>query len=120
KKHNLDLNRFEPEAIEALMAATQTNDLAGIPYTRHFYALYYNKDIFDKFGVDYPPDGMTWDQAYDLARKLTRMEDGIQYRGLNLVPVERPASQLSLPYVDMNTKKTVINSDSWKRVMEFA
>jgi multiple sugar transport system substrate-binding protein len=117
-KYKLDLNQFEPEALEALKAATQMQELAGIPYTRHFYALYYNKDLFDKFGVAYPADGLTWDEVYELAKRLTRVEDGVQYRGLELAPIERPASQLSLPYVDMRTKKTLINSDPWKRVLE--
>ncbi|NOU90117.1 extracellular solute-binding protein [Paenibacillus sp. LMG 31460] len=46
--------------------------------------LYYNKDIFDKFGISYPRNGMTWDEVYDLAKKLNRTEDGISYRGFGM------------------------------------
>lgn len=116
--YKLDISRFESETIEAMKANTLSDDLKGLPYTRHFSALYYNKDIFDKFGVSYPRDGMTWDQVYELAKKLTRKEDGIQYRGLELLPIERPASQLSIPYVDPATRKALINTDSWKKVLE--
>jgi multiple sugar transport system substrate-binding protein len=119
KKYNLDLNRIETEALDAVKAATQMNELVGIPYTRHFSALYYNKDIFDRFGVPYPKDGITWDEAYQLAVKLTRNENGVQYRGLEPNVTERPASQLSLPYVDPVTNKALINTDAWKRVLEF-
>lgn len=119
KKHQMDLNRFEPEALDAVRAATQMEELVGIPYTRHFSALYYNKDIFDKFAVPYPKDGMTWDDAYELAKKLTRSEGGVQYRGLEPNVTERPASQLSLPYVDPKTKKALVNTDQWKRVLGF-
>jgi multiple sugar transport system substrate-binding protein len=118
QKYKLDLNKFEVEALDALKAATGTNEIAGIPYTRHFSALYYNKDIFDKFGVAYPTDGLTWDQVYELAKRLTRVDNGVQYRGLELAPIERPASQLSLPYVDPVTKKSLINTDQWKKVLE--
>lgn len=120
KKHKLDLTRFEAEALDALKMATETDELTGIPYTRHFSALYYNKDIFDKFGVAYPADGLTWDQVYELAKRLTRVEDSVQYRGLEFAPTERPASQLSLPYVDPKSKKALINTDSWKKVMDLA
>ncbi|CAG7625070.1 ABC transporter substrate-binding protein [Paenibacillus allorhizosphaerae] len=119
KKHNIDLNRIEPEALEAIKSAMQTTDLVALPYTRHFAALYYNKDIFDKFGVPYPKDGMTWDDVYELARKVTRNEDNVQYRGLEPNYIERPASQLSLPYVDPKTNKSLLNTEPWKRVLSF-
>jgi multiple sugar transport system substrate-binding protein len=120
KAHKMDLNRFEPEALEAIKMATQRDDLVAIPYTRHFSALYYNKDIFNKFAVAYPKDGMTWDETYELARRLTRQDGGVQYRGLAVNVIERMASQLSLPYVDPNTKQALVNNDKWRRVLEFA
>ncbi|CAG7657504.1 hypothetical protein PAECIP111802_06749 [Paenibacillus allorhizosphaerae] len=119
KKYNMDLSRFEPEALEAVKAATSRDDLVGLPYTRHFSALYYNKDIFDKFGVEHPKDGMTWDEVYQLARKVTRVVDNVQFRGLEPNVTERPASQLSLPYVDPKTHKALINTEQWKKVLEF-
>jgi multiple sugar transport system substrate-binding protein len=118
KKHNMNLARFEPEVIAEVKASSRMDELIGIPYTRHFNALYYNKDIFDKFGVAYPKDGMTWDDAYELAKKVTRKEDNVQYRGLEPNVIQRPASQLSLPYVDAKTNKAVINTDQWKKVLE--
>lgn len=119
KKYDMDIGRFEPETIEAVKASTSRDDLLALPYTRHFSALYYNKDIFDKFGVHYPKDGMSWDDAYELAKKLTRMEGGVQYRGLEQPRPERPISQLSLPYVDPKTNKAVINTDAWKKALDF-
>jgi multiple sugar transport system substrate-binding protein len=120
KKHNMDLSRFEPEALDAIRAGTQRDDLIAIPYWRHFSALYYNKDVFDKFGVPYPPDGMTWDDAYELAKKVTRKEGDVQYRGLEANVTERMASQLSLPYVDPKTKRSLLNTDQWSKVLSFA
>ncbi len=34
-------------------------------------AVYYNKKIFDQYGVAYPQDGWTWEQFLDTAQKLT-------------------------------------------------
>ena len=39
--------------------------------------LFYNKDVFDKYGVAYPTDDWTWDDAIEAAKKLTvKNEDG--------------------------------------------
>lgn len=34
-------------------------------------AIYYNKDVFDAYGVAYPQDGWTWDEFYETAKALT-------------------------------------------------
>lgn len=41
-----------------------TGLLYGMPIEGTQRALYYNKAVFEKFGVDYPRDGMTWDESW--------------------------------------------------------
>jgi multiple sugar transport system substrate-binding protein len=94
-------------------------EMYGIPNGAASVALFYNKDIFDKFGVSYPKDGMTWDEVYELARKLTRQDGGIQYSGFqegygHLFPV----NQLSQGYIDPKTNKAVLNNDNWKKIID--
>lgn len=43
----------------------------GLPAGTTAWYMFYNKDIFDAAGVPYPTDGMTWEQWYDLARRVT-------------------------------------------------
>lgn len=43
----------------------------AIPKDYDGIALFYNKAIFDEMGVEYPKDGMTWDELSSLAQKLT-------------------------------------------------
>jgi multiple sugar transport system substrate-binding protein len=43
----------------------------GLPFRADFWILYYNKAPFDKAGVPYPTNDMTWSQYDDLARKVT-------------------------------------------------
>jgi multiple sugar transport system substrate-binding protein len=38
--------------------------------------VYYNKAIFDEYGVDYPQDGWTWDDLLEKAQALTKDRDG--------------------------------------------
>jgi multiple sugar transport system substrate-binding protein len=117
KKQSFDLNRFEDSAVDSVKVASQRNDLVALPYTRNFAVLYYNKDIFDKFAVPYPKDGMTWEQATGLAKQVTKLDNGIQYRGLEPNVPERLGAQLSLPLVDRKTNKSAINTEPWKKVM---
>ena len=46
----------------------------GLPFRTDFYVLYYNKDIFDAAGVDYPSNDMTWAEFEALAEQITAGE----------------------------------------------
>lgn len=81
QKNKFNLDRFKPDTLDAIKIGYESDYLIGIPYTMQFNALYYNKDIFDRFGVPYPKDGSTWHQLIELARTLTRQHDGVKYRG---------------------------------------
>ena len=43
----------------------------AIPFRSDFWVLFYNKDLFDAAGVEYPTNDMTWDQYAELAKKMT-------------------------------------------------
>lgn len=47
----------------------------ALPFRSDFWVLYYNKDLFDAAGVDYPTNDMTWEQYAELAKKMT--SDGV-------------------------------------------
>lgn len=113
KKHNFDLTKINATALESVKTASGSQVLTGLPWTRHVHALYYNKNIFDKFGVPYPKDGMTWEETAEIAKKLTRMEEGVQYRGLE--PDLQFPSVLQLTAVDAVNKKATLQTDGWKR-----
>lgn len=53
----------------------------GIPFRKDNILLFYNKDLFDKAGVAYPEDGMTMDEYYELAKKMTSGEGASKVYG---------------------------------------
>ena len=55
--------------------------LYELPFRRDIWVLFYNKDIFDKAGVDYPTNDMTWEQYDELARKITDTTPGSEVYG---------------------------------------
>jgi multiple sugar transport system substrate-binding protein len=115
KAVKLNLAEFDKARMEVAYNADGNSDLTVIPYSLDTAALYYNKDIFDRFGVAYPKDHMTWQQVIDLGKKVTRSEDGIQYRGIEVNAVNRSALQLGLLTVDPKTQKAAVNTDGWKQ-----
>ncbi|MDF2716320.1 MAG: extracellular solute-binding protein family 1, partial [Paenibacillus sp.] len=80
KKYNYDLTRIEPSLID-IQRQLANGGIYGLPWTSGSIVFLYNKDLFDKFGVAYPKDGMTWDETYELAKKLTRTDAGTSYKG---------------------------------------
>lgn len=40
------------------------------------FLVYYNKDLFDQAGIDYPNADWTWEQLIEAAKKLTIVENG--------------------------------------------
>lgn len=120
KKHKLDLGRFESTTVD-VMKQMSNGGMYGIPVSNTSLLLYYNKAIFNKFGVPYPKDGMSWDDAFATARKITRVEGGTQYVGIGATlahPIRM--NSLSLPLVDAKTGKAAIHSDGWRKVFETA
>ena len=49
----------------------------AIPFRSDFWVLFYNKDLFDAAGVEYPTNDMTWDAYAELAKKLTDKEKDV-------------------------------------------
>ncbi|WP_158606531.1 ABC transporter substrate-binding protein [Paenibacillus ginsengarvi] len=117
KKDKVDLGRFDDSTIQIMREASGQGRMYGLPDDVNATVLFYNKDIFDRFGVPYPKDGMTWDNAYDLAKTLTRTEGGINYKGMGLFYSSLMSNnQLSLPVINPKEDKASVHTDPWKRL----
>lgn len=118
-KSKLDLNRFDPAAMQTAQVYSDAGKLYALPFSLNFTATFYNKDIFDKFGVSYPKDGLTWDDALDMAKKLSRVSDGVSYKGAFVQGIGDVSTQLSLARVNANTgKANLVAQDGWKKMFD--
>lgn len=63
----LDLSLYSGAADEL----TYEGAIYGLPFRSDIWIMYYNKDIFDAAGLDYPTNDMTWDEFDAVARELT-------------------------------------------------
>ena len=69
-----------PEAVRPLV---QLRDPETLEYRQYCYpcnytttCIYYNKDLFDQYGMDYPSKDLTWEEYIDIGQKLTIREEG--------------------------------------------
>ncbi|MDF2660678.1 MAG: extracellular solute-binding protein family 1 [Paenibacillus sp.] len=113
-KHKLDIGKFEPVAVNTIKSFGTKGELFGLPYETHYGALFYNKDIFDKFGVSYPKDGLTWDEAIAIGKNLTRTESGLTYIGLD--PSSPAAVNVAVGHSVGTGDIVKINNESWKEI----
>lgn len=114
KVHKVDINRMEPVTIEAMKLTG--GGISGFPLKIISGSLFYNKDLFDKFGVQYLTDDTTWEEVIEMARKLTRTEGGVSYYGIGLYPnYLLLSSDGALPLMDEKTKTPLLNMDYWKQ-----
>jgi len=84
EKYSYDLSDFNPALIDFYQLGPQGQ--VGLPFAVYPSALWYNKDLFDEAGLDYPPhewgapyadgDDWTFDKLRDLALFLTVDGDG--------------------------------------------
>jgi multiple sugar transport system substrate-binding protein len=126
QKAGIDLNTLNKAAVE-LTRSRSDGGIYGVPLFIDEHVLLYNKKIFDKFGVQHPKPGMTYDEAYKLAKKLTR-DDGLdhykgymqhpdQYLEFNqagLYPFQPTAGEEPKP----EELKVSITGDGWKQYVE--
>jgi multiple sugar transport system substrate-binding protein len=61
---------------EAVAPFKWNGELMCIPQNISSLVVYYNKDLFDAAGVDYPKEGWTWDDFLAAAQALTVDSDG--------------------------------------------
>ena len=121
EKTGFDLTRLEPSIVE--YSRRQDPDGEGklyiIPNSRPTWVMHYNKDVFDILGVDYPTDGMTWEEVVELAKQLTREVNGVQYYGLDLDVPYDAWTQFSVSAMDPDTDEVVIaTSEEYRRFFQ--
>jgi len=104
--YGLDLSLYDPGVIDSIKAVAPNGELYALPVIKQAYAMSYNKDIFDAFGVPYPTDNMTWDEVIELGRKLTGEVDGTKYHGI--FPGSLGLQQVGSTLIDPETNETTI------------
>jgi multiple sugar transport system substrate-binding protein len=120
KANNYDRTQFSPPLINVNDLYSKKGELFAIPWAAQYGVLYYNKDIFDKFGVEYPKDGMKWEDVLELGKKVARTDGNTQYYPLaSQTDAFYTFTELaSEPLVNPTTSKAQFNNELWKKVFQ--
>ncbi|RKN83983.1 extracellular solute-binding protein [Paenibacillus ginsengarvi] len=118
KANPIDLSSFAKPNIDWITELGSNGEIYGLPFDLNHYALFYNKDLFDKRGVPYPKDGMTWADMLELSRKLTFVDGGVQYRGFLPPNPNVFSGTKTMPVYDQTTKKALLNNAGYKSILE--
>jgi len=117
EKYKYDLKKIDPVSVD-MMKETSKGGMYALPTLMSPSPIYYNKDLFDKFGVPYPKDNMTWDDLYELAKKLTRKDGAQPYYGF-MVSFQHlmVRNQFSLDLVDPAKEETSFADERWNKMV---
>ncbi|MFS0613079.1 ABC transporter substrate-binding protein [Lederbergia ruris] len=119
QKYDVDLEAFDQSVIASYRAMDPDGEgrLIGMPTFVDTLGLFFNKDIFDLFGVSYPdPEKpMTWAEVRDLAAKMTGERNGVQYRGLEMgegltsFEATVPLKEFEMNWTDPETGEVILD-----------
>lgn len=117
KKYDYDVNQLEPSTVE-IQRQIANGGMYGLPVTTDSLTLFYNREVFDRFGLDQPQDGMTWEDVYEKIRAVARTEGDMRYWGLG-VSADHVLNMdpLSPVIIDQNDR-VLFATDRNKRVFE--
>jgi multiple sugar transport system substrate-binding protein len=118
KQNHVDLSKFDPTTIEAIKLYGTSGEMIALPFARNYGGLFYNKDLFDKVGVPYPKDGMTWDSTAELGRKVARVDNGVIYRGFEPTGLREFVQAMSLVFFNPKTQKATMTGDNWTKALK--
>ncbi|MDF2716598.1 MAG: family 1 extracellular solute-binding protein [Paenibacillus sp.] len=114
----VDLKKIDPIVVEGAKTIGSKGELFALPVYSDRMMWFYNKDLFNKFGVPYPTDDMTWDDAIAAFKRLSRMENGVQYASFRMINLPMTGSQWGVPLVDSKTGKASFQTDGWKKSLD--
>ncbi|SIQ19128.1 MULTISPECIES: extracellular solute-binding protein [unclassified Paenibacillus] len=126
-KDKFDISDYVPTVIDGIKAVGD-NKIYVLSPTFSSSALFYNKKIFQKAGVQPPTDNMTWQQVFDLARKVSGGEGADQIYGMTInrwggsdlySDVSTYVQPLQLKVFDDKAEKMLVDSgSSWSNAIK--
>lgn len=122
-KYGFDESRLKPFLYEHIKEFGEDGEIVSLPFNSNQAILYYNKDIFDKFGVEYPPNGeqLSLEQVLELGKKLTRTDDdGARFIGYDTGGPTAIMRDLALPVIDSETAEPLLSKrPEWTKIFQF-
>ncbi len=123
RKSKFDLDAFYPAVLDWLRAPAANRQLYGLAPQFDGTALFYNKSMFDRYGIQPPAGGLTWPELLLLAQRFpAKDEQGSRQYGFHLGPFSTAKyyADAMLPRLRMNDPNGLMTMDtaSWRQELE--
>jgi multiple sugar transport system substrate-binding protein len=114
---DFDQSIFYPRAYNAF---NYNNLQLGLPATFSTVVLFYNKDMFDAAGLDYPAANWTWDDAVTAAAQLTDAEAGVWglYSPIQFWEFYKKAEQNGCEFFNADKTEATVNTPACVETLE--
>ncbi|OGS27461.1 MAG: hypothetical protein A2297_04875 [Elusimicrobia bacterium RIFOXYB2_FULL_48_7] len=119
KKHNVNMGDYYKGMIDFY---TYDGKLYGMPLQLNTYVVVYNKDVFDREKMAYPKPDWTWQDYYDISKKLTKDTNGDGRRdqfGSMYIGAKVFLDMNNWPIIDFKAKKIMLDTKTNRSVIEF-
>lgn len=125
-QQEFDVDQLHPAVVETLRQQGN-GGLFGLAPTMGTEVLFYNKTMFDEYGVPYPTDQMSWDQLFELAQRFPvegNEEDRVygffrESFGNGLADsILTVGSTYGLTWLDESGSAVAMNTESWRNVLD--
>lgn len=120
------ISEFSPAVVNALRSEVDGHLYALSPsFISH--ALYYNRDLFEQYGIPFPQNQMTWEEVLDLAKRFPEQNaDGEALYGFKSnyyinIPfsmILRIGQTEGLNFVDARTLQVNMDSAAWHSIYQ--
>jgi multiple sugar transport system substrate-binding protein len=125
RKDKFNLEGIAPTVIDTIKAMSGGR-LYGLSPFFSSQAIYYNINLFDRIGVTYPKDQMSWEEVLQLAQRFPTTDGDSKLYGLMLnrydVNPYNAALQIGyakgLSYYDAEKMEMTIHTSAWSKVFQ--
>ncbi|WP_048600904.1 ABC transporter substrate-binding protein [Rubeoparvulum massiliense] len=127
EQHNFKKERYYPNVLQQLQQMGN-GTIYGLVTGFNNQAIFYNKTLFEQTNLEFPQDGMTWNDLQQLAIQMTNTDQEKPVYGFDygrfiyqdnpfmfLVDYARP---YDISFIDPVDQKIVMDTETWKEIWQ--
>src|SRR5690606_21491473 len=109
-----------PDFVANILRENDFNQMYGLAPAFHSMALFYNKKIFEDYGIEPPRNFMSWEEVWQLSERLPPDIMALQIahrKDVAFTLVEEIGETEGLHYIHPNTYELDMNRPEWREIV---
>jgi multiple sugar transport system substrate-binding protein len=128
KQDKFDVEQILPATLDTIRLKGE-GKLYGLSPDFYSQALYYNKDLFEQYGIELPKNKMSWEDVMNLAKRFptdgqgdqriygfsanSYMREGIPYQFMSSI-----GTTMGLNFINPDQMKVTVQTDAWMKAFQ--